>query len=341
MGAVRYRRLGRSGLRVSVIGFGTMTVGGSLSDRDAFPLMDQALDAGINLFDLSEMGDGLQHNVRREYGVSEAAVGRWLKTRARDAVIVATKVCGPNDAHVLGSTNVVPHIRGGNTTLDRFHIARAAEGSLKRLGTDYIDLYQLHWPDRLVPMAEQLDALDRLIGAGKIRYGGVSNETPWGLTRFIATAETHGLPRMVSVQNHYNLLHREFERGLQEVCLNEEVGLLAFSPLAMGVLSGKYADGQMPANSRLAKFPRYQTRWGRPDQLAAADAFAGAARGHGLDPAALALAWVVEQPGVASVLSSCTSKTQLDGLLASREIKPADVARTVNSIAPQLDALSS
>ncbi len=321
-------------MRVSAVGFGTMTVGGTLADRDAFPLMDQALDGGLNLFDISEMADGLQHNVRREYGVSEAAVGRWLKTRDRDAVIVATKVCGPNDAHVLGSSNVVPHIRGGNTTLDRFHITSAAEASLKRLGTDYIDLYQLHWPDRIVPMIEQLDALDRLISAGKIRYGGVSNETPWGLTRFMTTAEAHGLPRMVSVQNHYNLLHREFEHGLQEVCLQEDVGLLAFSPLAMGVLSGKYGGGQLPPESRLAKFPRYQTRWGRPDQLAAADAFARAARGHGLEPAALALAWVAQQPGVASVLSSCTSTMQLHAFLASQEIESADVAHVVSTIEP-------
>ena len=259
---MQYRRLGKSGLRVSVVGFGTMTIGGTLADRESFPLMDQALDAGINLFDISEMADGLQHNVRHEYGVSEAAIGRWLQTKSRTSVLVATKVCGPNDAVVLGGTNVVPHIRGGNTTLDRFHITRAAEASLKRLGTDYIDLYQLHWPDRVVPMVGQLDALDRLIRAGKIRYGGVSNETPWGLTRFVTAAEATGLPRMVSVQNHYNLLHREFERGLQEVCVEEDVGLLAFSPLAMGVLSGKYSGDRLPAESRLAKFPRYQTRLG-------------------------------------------------------------------------------
>ncbi|MDA0261892.1 MAG: aldo/keto reductase [Proteobacteria bacterium] len=329
---MRFRRLGRSGLRVSVVGFGTMTVGGTLTDKAAFPLMDQAFGGGINLFDISEMADGLQHNVRRDYGVSESAVGRWLKTRQRDSVLIATKVCGPNDAFVLGRTDAVPHIRGGNTALDRLHIVRAAEGSLKRLGTDYLDLYQLHWPDRIVPMAEQLEALDRLIVAGKIRYAGISNETPWGLTRFITSAEAYELPRMVSVQNHYNLLHREFENGLQEVCIREDVGLLAFSPLAMGVLSGKYGSGRLPAASRLAKFPRYQSRWGRPEQLASAAAFAKAARKSGFDPAELALAWVRDRAGVASVLSSCTSSHQVDALIASAELAPdSDTLRAIEA----------
>ena len=323
---MEYRRLGRSGLRVSVVGFGTMTIGGTLADSDAFPLIDCAVDAGINLIDISEMADGLQSNVRREYGVSERAIGRWLKGRARDDVIVATKVCGAYDTPVLGSVNGVPHIRGGNTTLDRHHIVRAAEDSLKRLGTDYIDLYQLHWPDRVVPMSEQLEALDHLIRAGKIRYAGVSNETPWGLTRFVATAENTGLPRMVSVQNQYNLLYREFEHGLQEVCLEEDIGLLAFSPLAMGVLSGKYAADRRPPQSRLAKFPRYRSRWGRPEQLTAANGFAAAAREQGFDPAELALAWVCRQLGVTSVLSSCTSNAQLTSLIASQTIDHSRIA---------------
>ena len=325
---MQYRRLGRSGLRVSTVGLGTMTIGGTLADKAAFPLLDQAVDAGINLIDISEMADGLQDNVRRTYGVSELAIGRWLKRRVRDNVIIATKVCGAFDQLVLGKTNVVPHIRGGNTTLDRFHIMRAAEASLKRLGTDYIDLYQLHWPDRVVPMAEQLQALGRLIEDGKIRYGGVSNETPWGLTRLITTAEESGLPRMVSVQNQYNLLDREFENGMQEVCVREDVGLLAFSPLAMGVLSGKYDHGQWPPGSRLVKFSRYQSRWGRPDQLTTASTYADAARDLGFDPAQLALAWVRERPGVASVLSSCTSSRQVDGLIASTAIELSAGAMT-------------
>ena len=331
---MEYRCLGRSGLRVSAVGLGTMTIGGTLNDRAAFPIVDQAVDAGINLIDLSEMADGLQDNVRRTYGVSEFAIGRWLKRRSRDSVIIATKVCGAFDQPVLSRTNVVPHIRGGNTTLDRFHIARAAEESLIRLGTDYIDLYQLHWPDRIVPMAEQLEALDRLIVAGKIRYGGVSNETPWGLTRLITTGEEYGLPRMVSVQNQYNLLDRAFEHGLQEVCEREDVGLLAFSPLAMGVLSGKYAKRQKPPGSRLARFSRYQSRWGRPDQLTAASAYADVARDFGYDPAQLALAWVRGQSSVASVLSSCTSSAQVDALVASAEIKlRPEITRAIEAAA--------
>ena len=327
---MEYRRLGRSGLRVSAVGFGTMTVGGTLVDAAALRLMDRAHDAGINLFDISEMADGLQHNVRREYGVSERVVGRWLKTRTRDAVIVATKVCGAYDTRVLGATGIVPHIRGGNTTLDRFHLTSALEGSLRRLGTDYVDLYQLHWPDRTVPMADQLEAIDRLIVAGKVRHAGVSNETAWGLTRFAATAEYAGLPRIVSVQNQYNLLDRSFERGLQEVCLREEVGMLAFSPLAMGVLSGKYDIERPRASTRLNKFPRYQSRWGRTEQLAAAARYAATARAIGHDPAKLALAWVRHRPGVASVLSSCTSKDQLESLIESVGIDVDD--ETANAI---------
>ena len=321
---MRFRSLGCSGLLVSAAGFGTMTVGGTLADKAAFRLMDQALDAGINLFDVSEMADGLQHNVRREFGVSERAVGRWLKTRNRDAVIVATKVCGANDMPVLGATSVVPHIRGGNTTLDRFHITRALEGSLRRLGTDHVDLYQFHWPDRTVPMAEQLEAVAHLIAAGKVRYAGISNETAWGLTRFIATAESTGLPRMASVQNQYNLLDRTFERGLQEVCVRERVGMLAFSPLAMGVLTGKYTTEKTPPSARLRKFSRYQSRWGRPEQVDAAARFARSARTLGHNPAELALAWVRHQPGVASVLSSCTSVEQVSSLIASATLGITD-----------------
>ena len=173
-------------------------------------------------------------------------------------------------------------------------------------------------------MAEQLEAVAHLIAAGKVRYAGISNETAWGLTRFIATAESTGLPRMASVQNQYNLLDRTFERGLQEVCVRERVGMLAFSPLAMGVLTGKYTTEKTPPSARLRKFSRYQSRWGRPEQVDAAARFARSARTLGHNPAELALAWVRHQPGVASVLSSCTSVEQVSSLIASATLGITD-----------------
>ncbi|MBM3510254.1 MAG: aldo/keto reductase [Alphaproteobacteria bacterium] len=317
---MNYRRLGRSGLRIAPVALGTMTMGGSLDDGAAFPLLDRALDAGINLIDMAEMADGLQANVRRTYGVSEALIGRWLKSQARDRVVIATKVGGPNDAFVLGGTNPIPHIRGGNAVLDRHHMTRALEASLTRLGTDYVDLYQFHWPDRLVPVDEQLEAAGRSIAAGKVRYLGVSNETTAGLAALLAAADRHGLPRAVAIQNQYNLLDRGFERGLQELCIAEGVGLLAFSPLAMGVLSGKYAGGALPKGSRLERFPRYRPRWGKPAHRGQADAFVALCRAAGLDPAQVALAWVRERPGVATVLSSVTTAAQLDSLIASARL---------------------
>ena len=327
---MRYRRLGRSGLRVSSVSLGTMTFGGTLDDRASFPLLDCAVDGGINFLDLSEMADGLAKNVRVTYGTSEALLGRWLKRRrGRDALIITTKVCGPNEA--VG--NLVPHIRSSNTALDRFHIERALDGSLKRLGTDYVDLYQLHWPDRAIPMVEQLECLARLIEAGKVRYAGVSNETPWGLTRFVALAETTGLPCMVSLQNVYNLLDRGFEASMQEVCVREDVGLMAFSPLAMGVLTGKYSGGVLPRGSRLSRFSRYRPRWGTERHLTAADRYAGLARAAGLDPARMALAWVRERPGVATVLSSCRTLAQLDSLVASAELDlPAELNAALDAV---------
>ncbi len=317
---MNYRRLGRSGLQTAPVALGTMTMGGSLGDAAAFPLLDRALDAGINLIDMAEMADGLQANVRRTYGVSEALVGRWLKTQARDRVLIATKVSGPNDAFVLGGTNPIPHIRGGNAALDRHHLTRAIEGSLARLGTDYVDLDQFHWPDRLVPVDEQLEAADRLIAAGKARYLGVSNESAAGLATLLAAADQHGLARMVAIQNQYNLLDRGFERGMQELCVAEGVGLLAFSPLAMGVLSGKYAGDALPAGSRLERFPRYRPRWGKSSHRGQAQAFVALCREAGLDPAQVALVWVRERAGVAAVLSSVTGAAQLESLIASASL---------------------
>ena len=186
-------------------------------------------------------------------------------------------------------------------------------------------------------MAEQLEAVAHLIAAGKVRYAGISNETAWGLTRFITTAESAGLPRMVSVQNQYNLLDRTYELGLQEVCVRENVGMLAFSPLAMGVLTGKYTAEKPPPSARLRKFPRYLSRWGRPEQVGAAARFAQSARAFGHNPAELALAWVRHQPGITSVLSSCTSVEQVSSLIASAALEITDAIREEIEAAAAVD----
>ncbi len=247
-------------------------------------------------------------------------------------VIVATKITGPlagPGAEFLG------WIRGGLAALDWHHFAEAIDGSLKRLGTDYVDLYQTHWPDRDVPMEAQLEAFERLIAAGKMRYAGVSNETPWGLTRLIALAEATGLPRIVSLQNVYHLLKRVYDDGMAEVCEREEVGMMAYSPIAMGVLSGKYSGGVIPPEgSRFAAFQaRTPARYGRPHVLAAADRYVAIARDAGLDPSAMAVAWTRGRPGVGAALPGCSTPEQLATSIASAALTlSGDVLAAIEAV---------
>jgi aryl-alcohol dehydrogenase-like predicted oxidoreductase len=298
-----------------------MPFGSQVEETSSLGLLDRAYDGGINFVDTAEMY--ASPPTADSYGKSEEIVGRWLQTKPRESVVLATKIAGPNDG-MLGA--VAPHIRAGSTAHDYRNFVLAVEGSLKRLRCDYIDLYLTHWPDRRVPMEAQLEAFDRLIEAGKIRYAGVSNETPWGLTRLVATAEAAGLRGPVCVQNLYNLLERDFETGLAEVCLEEEVAMVAYSPLAMGVLSGKYSGGGRPAGARLTVFERYRKRYGVERVLARADRYVALARQAELEPAAMAIAWARDRPGVASVVSSCTRPEQVDALLAAAELRlPADL----------------
>ena len=317
---MQYRRLGRSGLFVSDICLGTMNFGGQLEAAPSHRLLDQAFEAGINFYDTAEMY--AVPTTPESFGRSEEVVGSWLKTKPRDRVIVATKITGPlagPGAEFLG------WIRGGLAALDWHHFAAAIDGSLKRLGTDYVDLYQTHWPDRDVPMEVQLEAFERLIAAGKVRYAGVSNETPWGLTRLIALAEQSGLPRIVSLQNVYHFLKRVYDDGMAEVCEREDVGMLAYSPIAMGVLSGKYSGGAIPEGSRFATFqPRTRARYGQPHVLAAADRYVAIARDAGLDPSAMAIAWTRGRPGVAAALPGCSTPQQLATIIASAELTLSD-----------------
>jgi aryl-alcohol dehydrogenase-like predicted oxidoreductase len=311
---VRRKRLGASGLLVSVLGIGTMTFGSQVDEALAFRILDRAFDAGVNFFDTAEMYSSPSNAAT--YGRSEEILGRWAKTKNRDALVLATKLCGAAD---WPASAQMPHIRGGAYLLDRHHVESAVEASLRRLGVEYIDLYQSHWPDRNTPLDLQLEAMDRLVRAGKIRYWGVSNETPWGLTRLCATSQTSGCAPPVSIQNAYNLLQRHFELGLAEVCDREHVGMIAFSPLAMGLLSGKYGAAR-PADARLTLFARYGEMYLQEQMIQIAGAYAQVARDNALDPAECAFAWTTSRPAVATILTSVSRLEQLEPYLRSAEV---------------------
>ncbi|WP_129141743.1 NADP(H)-dependent aldo-keto reductase [Modicisalibacter coralii] len=318
------RPLGNTGINVSRLCLGTMTFGEQNSESDAHRQLDRARDAGIDFIDTAEMYPVPPK--AETQGLTEAYIGTWLKARGkRDEVILATKAAGPR----------LEHIRGG-PRFTREHLHAAVDTSLERLQTDYIDLYQLHWPDRstntfgqldyapdpdedATPLEETLAALKELVDAGKIRAIGLSNETPWGVMRCLHLAETLGLPRVASVQNPYNLLNRSFEVGLAEIAHRENVGLLAYSPLAFGVLSGKYLDGARPPQGRLTLFERFQ-RYTSDVAEQATRAYVDIARQHDLDPAQMALAFVNSRPFLTSNIIGATTLDQLESNLASESL---------------------
>jgi aryl-alcohol dehydrogenase-like predicted oxidoreductase len=330
---MEYRQLGRTDLKVSVIGMGTMTFGEQNSEAEAHEQLDYAVAQGVNLFDTAEMYPVPPRGETQ--GATERHIGTWFKKSGkRNSVILATKVAGPSRA--LGIT----HIRGGTNRLDRANIQAAVNASLERLQTDYIDVYQLHWPDRLtnffgqlgyrhhetdaaVPIEETLDALDELVNSGKVRHIGLSNETPWGTSRFLHLAEVRKQARIVSVQNPYNLLNRSYEVGLAEMSIREQVGLLAYSPLAFGVLSGKFLNGARPPKARLTLWSRF-SRYNSPLAEQATAAYVGIAREHGLDPSQMALAYVNTRRFVASNLIGATTMEQLRINIASIDVKLDD-----------------
>ena len=312
-----YRRLGQSDLKVSAVCLGTMTFGQQNTEAEAHAQLDYALSHGVNFIDTAEL---YPVPTRAEtYGRTEAFVGTWLRKQARDQVILATKIAGPSRG--------LPWIRGGAKAFDRTNIRAAIDASLQRLGTDYVDLYQLHWPERNTPMfggylfdpaqehattpiREQLDALAELVREGKVRYIGLSNEHPWGVMEFLRLANEHGLPRVVSIQNSYSLLNRVFDYSLAEVAYREQVGLLAYSPLAFGHLSGKYyADAK--AHGRLSLFPEFGQRYTKPNVVPAVAAYVKIARKHGLSPIQLALAFVYRRNCVTSTIIGATTLEQL------------------------------
>jgi aryl-alcohol dehydrogenase-like predicted oxidoreductase len=334
-----YRTLGSSNLNVSAVCLGTMTFGQQNTEAEAHEQLDYAFRHGINFIDTAEMYPVPPRaaTVTR----TEAIVGSWLKKQSRDKVILATKVAGPR--------RNMEWIRGGPKALDKANIRAAVEGSLQRLQTDYIDLYQLHWPERNVPMFgqyqfdptqekewvpihEQLEALAELVREGKIRHIGVSNETAWGVMEFLRIAEQYGLPRIVSIQNCYNLINRGFEFGLAEIAFRENVGLLAYSPLAFGHLTAKYqADPQ--ASGRVTQFKGFAQRYVKPNVQPAVAAYAELARKNGMSPAQMALSFVYRRWFVTSTLIGATTMQQLTENIAAWETPlPEELMREIEAL---------
>jgi aryl-alcohol dehydrogenase-like predicted oxidoreductase len=327
---MEYRTLGQTDIKVSVIGLGTMTFGEQNTEAEGHAQIDYALDHGVNLIDTAEM-----YSVppcAETYGSTERIIGTWIKTRGkRDKVVLCTKVAGP-PTELLS----LEWVRGGKNSLNQKNIVAAVESSLQRLQTDYIDVYQMHWPNRStnffgqlgyqhaesensVPVEETLEAMTGLVRAGKVRHVGLSNETPWGMHRFLQAANHRGLARPVSIQNPYNLLNRSFEIGLSEMAIRESVGLLAYSPLAFGVLSGKFLNGARPPEARVVRWSRFARYNGEIAERTAA-AYVGIARRHELDPAQMALAFVNRQRFLTSNLIGATTMAQLKTNLGSAAI---------------------
>jgi len=323
-----YRELGRTGVKVSRLCLGTMTFGEQNSEAEGHAQMDYAFDRGINIFDAAEIYPVPPKPETQ--GRSEAIIGTWLAARKRrDKVMIATKVVG------RGKMTWVRKERSP-TRHSPAQIMEAVEGSLKRLKTDYIDLYQLHWPDRPMrvfeglnylhlegdthPIHEILGVLGKLVAGGKVRFVGLSNESPWGVMTFLKASEQHGLPRPVSIQNAYNLVNRSFETGLSEIFYREQMSLLAYSPLGQGYLSGKYEGGALPPGSRKTLFDRLG-RYEKGNGPRAISTYIALARKHGLDPAQMAIAFCLSRPFVTSAIIGATTMDQLKTDIAAADLE--------------------
>lgn len=333
---MQYRRLGRSAIVVSDICMGTMTFGSQVGEAEALRVLDRSYDAGINFYDTAE-GYPVPPDVKW-VGRTEEIVGKWLKTKPRDAIVLATKVSGPS--HVWFRSPC----REGMTALDRHNIVRAIEGSLLRLGTDYIDLYQTHWPDHDTSYDETMEVLDELVRAGKVRITGCSNETSWGLMKSLAAAERLGTARYQTIQNNFSLNNRRFEDELAQVCRKEGVSLIPYSPIAGGVLSGKYLNGQRPDGAR---FSRYLAMEGRQAEmgkrfvndrtLAATERFMGIAAEAGLDPVTMAVAWSKQHDFVASTIVGVGAEDQLAPILAAADLELSqEVLRAIDKVSREI-----
>ena len=337
---MKHNKLGSSDLGVSEICLGTMTWGEQNSERDAHQQLDYAVSRGINFVDLAEMYPVPPK--AQTQGLTEAYFGRWLKKQPRDKLIVASKITAQGRGFGW--------VRAGPGPIGKKSIQEALDGSLRRLQTDYVDLYQIHWPDRYLPLfgnifydprqeratasiEEQLEAFAGFVKAGKIRYLGLSNESPWGVLEFMRLARTKALPMVVSIQNAYSLLNRSFEAGLSEVTRREGVPLLAYSPLAFGHLSGKYLNGAKPAGARLTRFPPFGQRYDKPNVMPAVAAYAELAGKANLSAAALAIAFVKSRWFCASTIIGATTMGQL-----KEDIDAAGVALD-DEVLAQVDAI--
>ncbi|GGC81847.1 aldo/keto reductase [Chelatococcus reniformis] len=333
---MKSKRLGRSPIVVSDICMGTMTFGNQADEAASLRILDKAFDAGINFYDTAE-----NYPVppdEKWAGRTEEIVGRWMKTKRRDAIILATKVCGPSHGWIRGAQ------RAGMTALDRHNIMRAVEASLKRLETDYIDLYQTHWPDHGGRYEDALRALDDLVTAGKVRVIGCSNETSWGLMKSLAASEREGLARYETIQNNFSLNNRRFEDELAQACRQEGVSLIPFSPLGGGVLSGKYNGGRLPDGARFANYLKLggrqatmARRFVNDKTLASTERFAAIAAEAGLSPVTLATAWSKQHDFVASTIVGATHVDQLHDILAAADVTlDAEVLRRIDEVSKEI-----
>ena len=336
---MNYKKLGNSDLKVSTICLGTMTWGEQNTQDEGFKQMDYALDSGVNFWDTAEI-----YSIPPKaatFGHTELIIGNWFKKKnKRDKVILATKVSGPMRSYV----------RGGGNQFDIKNITLAIEGSLKRLQTDYIDLYQLHWPERNTNMfgrlgyehndnddwnkfEDVLENLQKFIKEGKIRYVGLSNETPWGASEFLKISKQRDLPRMMSIQNPYNLLNRSYEVGLAEISIREQIGLLAYSPLAIGYLTGKYRKNARPKKSRLAVDSDFWTRYNKPNTERAVEEYYKISKKYNIDFSQMSLKFCEIQPFMTSVIIGATTMEQLKSNIESVNVNLSnEIIKEINEI---------
>ena len=343
---MRYRRLGTTDLTVSELCLGTMTWGEQNSEDEAHEQLDLAVDAGINFIDTAELYPVAPRAAT--YALTEQYIGTWLKGRGgREKLVIASKAL----TNANRSRQTFGYVRDGNACYDATNIAQAVNASLERLQTDYIDLYQLHWPERHVnifgeqdyvhdadegawtPLREVLEALAAQVKAGKIRHIGLSNETPWGLMTYLKLAKEHGLPRIASVQNVYHLLNRLYEVGMAEISHREDVALLGYSPLAFGALTGKYLDGKRPDKARMSLFPERYARFLSPLAQETVRRYVQIAEAHGLTPATLAIAFAKDRPFMTAPIIGATSLEQLREAIAAAEVKlPPEILAEIEGV---------
>lgn len=333
---MKKRRIGKSGMVVSEICMGTMTFGSSSDEKEAFRILDKAYDAGIDFFDTAEVYP-VPPDIKYVHE-TEKIVGKWMKTKPRDSILIASKVAGP------GHGWFTPPIRNGKTAVDRHNIMQAIEGSLIRLGTDYIDLYQVHWPDHDFSYGETLSALTELVDEGKIRVSGCSNETSFGLMKSLWVADTDGLSRYESIQNNFSILNRRFEDELAQVCRKEQVSLLPYSPLAGGVLSGKYNVKDVPKTARFSQYltigdrqKKMANRFLNEYTLAATAELIKIADEFGMGIVPMSVAWSKQHDFVASTIIGANTVEQLEeSLKATDLVLSPEILTKINEVSQKI-----